>query len=39
MRSDNVKKGLERGPHRSLMKATGLTDGEIRRPFIAVVNS
>jgi dihydroxy-acid dehydratase len=39
MRSDNVKAGLERGPHRSLLKATGLTDADIRRPFIAVVNS
>ena len=39
MRSDAVKKGLERGPHRSLMKATGLTDADIRRPLIAVANS
>ena len=39
MRSDQIKKGLERGPHRSLLKATGLTDADIRRPFIAVVNS
>jgi dihydroxy-acid dehydratase len=39
MRSDKVKKGDERGPHRSLMKATGLTDADIRRPWIAVVNS
>ena len=39
MRSDNVKKGPERGPHRSLMKAAGLTDADIRGPFIAVVNS
>ena len=39
MRSDNVKKGLERGPHRSLMKAAGLTDADIRRPFIGIVNS
>jgi dihydroxy-acid dehydratase len=39
MRSDKVKKGDERGPHRSLMKATGLTDADIRRPFIGVVNS
>ncbi|MCY2930648.1 MAG: dihydroxy-acid dehydratase [Planctomycetota bacterium] len=39
MRSDNVKAGLERGPHRSLLKATGLSDSDIRRPFIAVVNS
>ncbi len=39
MRSDRVKAGLERGPHRSLLKATGLTDKDIRRPLIAVVNS
>ena len=39
MRSDKVKKGDERGPHRSLMKATGMTDADIRRPFIGVVNS
>ena len=39
MRSDNVKKGDQRGPHRSLMKATGLTDADIRKPLIAVVNS
>ena len=39
MRSDEVKKGDERGPHRSLLKATGLTDADIRRPLIAVVNS
>jgi len=38
-RSDAIKKGLERGPHRSLLKATGLTDREIARPFIAIVNS
>jgi len=39
MRSDKVKTGDERGPHRSLMKATGLSDADIRRPLIAVVNS
>jgi len=38
-RSDTVKKGMERGPHRSLLKATGLTDRQISRPFIAIVNS
>lgn len=38
-RSDNIKRGLERAPHRSLLKALGLTDDEISRPFIAVVNS
>lgn len=39
MRSDIVKKGLERAPNRSLLKATGITDAEMKRPFIAVVNS
>ncbi len=37
MRSDEVKKGLEKTPHRSLLKADGFTDEEIRRPFIGVV--
>ena len=32
MRSDLMKKGLERAPHRSLFKAMGYTDEEIVRP-------
>ena len=39
MRSDNVKKGVGRAPHRSLFKAMGFTDEEIRRPMIGVVNA
>lgn len=39
MRSDITKVGRERAPHRALFKATGLTDEEIERPFIGVVNS
>ncbi len=39
MYSDIVKKGLEKTPHRSLMKALGLTDEEIQRPFIGVVSA
>ncbi len=39
MRSDKVKLGAERVPHRSLLKAVGLSDDDIRKPFIAVVNS
>jgi len=39
MRSDRMKEGIERAPHRSLMKATGLSDADIKRPMIAVVNS
>lgn len=39
MRSDNIKKGAERAPQRSLLKALGLTDEQIKRPIIGVVNS
>ncbi len=39
MRSDAMKKGLERAPHRSLFKALGLVDEELSRPMIGVVNS
>ena len=39
MRSDEMKKGLERAPHRSLFKALGLTDEEIDRPMIGIANS
>ena len=39
MRSDITKVGVERAPHRALFKATGLTDEEIKRPFVGVVNS
>ena len=39
MRSDQMKKGLERAPHRSLFKALGLTDAEIDRPMIGIANS
>ncbi|MBW2596301.1 MAG: dihydroxy-acid dehydratase [Deltaproteobacteria bacterium] len=39
MRSDLMKKGLERAPHRSLYKAMGYTDEELARPMIGVVNS
>ncbi len=38
-RSDTVKKGAERAPHRSLLKACGYTDEQISRPFIGIVNS
>ncbi len=34
MRSDVVKRGIERAPHRSLFKAMGLTDEELERPLI-----
>lgn len=39
MRSDIIKKGVERAPHRSLLKAMGYTDEEIKRPLIGIANS
>ena len=39
LRSDRIKKGLARAPHRALLRATGITDYEMDKPFIAVVNS
>jgi len=39
MRSDRMKKGIERAPHRSLFKALGLTDREIEGPMIGIANS
>ena len=39
MISDRIKLGAERAPHRSLLKATGLTDAQIARPLIGIVNS
>ena len=41
MRSDEIKKGFERAPHRSLLKATGLieSDDDFQKPFIGVANS
>ena len=39
MKSDFVKKGTERAPHRSLFNAAGYTDEELERPLIGVVNS
>ena len=39
MRSDLMKDGATRAPQRSLLHALGLTDNEMKRPFIAVVNS
>ncbi|MDD3885968.1 MAG: dihydroxy-acid dehydratase [Victivallaceae bacterium] len=39
MRSDLMKSGAERAPHRSLMRATGLTSDDLKKPFIGVCNS
>jgi dihydroxy-acid dehydratase len=39
MRSDQIKEGANRAPQRALLRALGLTDSEIKRPFVAVVCS
>jgi len=39
MRSDVIKKGFERTPHRSLLKACGLSDSDFSKPFIGICNS
>jgi len=39
MRSDRVRKGIDRAPHRALLKATGVTDADMGKPFIAICNS
>ena len=39
MRSDKVKRGFDRAPHRALLKATGVRDEDFDKPFIAVCNS
>ena len=39
MKSQQVKKGVERAPHRALLKACGYTDAEIQRPLIGIANS
>ena len=39
MRSDRVKKGLERVPHRALLYGTGIPKGEMKKPFIGIASS
>jgi dihydroxy-acid dehydratase len=39
MRSDTIKQGLERTPHRALLKATGVPDSAFEKPFIGVATS
>src|SRR3989337_656180 len=39
MRSDTVKRGIERAGHRALLRALGLTDREIGQPFVGIINS
>lgn len=39
MRSDSIKEGLERAPHRALLYATGICKSEMQKPFIGVATS
>jgi dihydroxy-acid dehydratase len=39
MRSDRIKSGFERAPHRALLRATGVQEEDFGKPFIAIVNS
>lgn len=39
MRSDQIKKGFERAPHRALLRAAGVKEQDFSKPFIAIVNS
>jgi dihydroxy-acid dehydratase len=39
VRSDEIKQGLARAPHRSLLRALGVSDAEMERPFVGVVNA
>src|SRR5574337_1906869 len=39
MRSDQIKRGVERAPHLALLKATGVTEADLEKPFIAICNS
>ncbi len=39
MRSDRIKKGIERAPHRSLLRALGFDDEELKAPLIGIANS
>ena len=39
MRSDEIKKGIERVPHRALMHATGVARSEFEKPFIGIASS
>jgi len=39
MRSDRIKKGIERAPHRSLLRALGFDDEDLRAPLIGIANS
>ncbi|MGP1561826.1 MAG: dihydroxy-acid dehydratase [Helicobacteraceae bacterium] len=39
MRSDTIKKGFQKAPHRSLLRATGLKDEDFSKPFIGIASS
>jgi dihydroxy-acid dehydratase len=39
MQSDQVKRGVERAPHRSLLRAAGVAEEDFGRPFIGIANS
>jgi dihydroxy-acid dehydratase len=39
VRSDTIKKGFDRAPHRALLKATGVSDADMGKPFIGIANS
>ncbi|MDY0121378.1 MAG: dihydroxy-acid dehydratase [Sulfurimonas sp.] len=39
MRSDTIKRGFDKTPHRSLLRATGLKDEDFDKPFIGIANS
>lgn len=39
MRSDAIKKGYEKAPHRALLRATGVSETDMGKPFVAIVNS
>ncbi|RZD16961.1 MAG: dihydroxy-acid dehydratase [Candidatus Acididesulfobacter guangdongensis] len=39
MKSDNIKKGVDKTPHRALLYATGITNQEMRKPFIGIASS
>ena len=39
MNSDNVKKGIERAPHRALLRSLGVSSDDLAKPFIGVINS
>ena len=39
VRSDEIKHGVARAPHRSLLRALGVSDAEMERPFVGIANS